>query len=65
MPIVNTNIQAIRDSNFGQFRKGETVVYKIADKDNKRVLELLKEEEQKPAFPWIILGIAFLLLRRK
>jgi hypothetical protein len=79
MPLpVNTNIQAVRDATFGQlgnrpYLSGQTpyrqtVVLKV-DRENdgqgRRVLNLLKEEEPKPAFPWIILGLAFLLLRRK
>ncbi len=60
---VKTNlsgIKAYRDSNYGYLAS-----INRAPVGEKKVIKLMEIEEKKPQFPWLILGIAFLLLRKK
>jgi len=63
MPIVNTQMYRLKDSDYKSLGKKTTNrAMPILDvkKDEKEIEEVVKK-----GFPWILLGIAFFLFRRK
>ena len=66
MPIVNTQMYRLQNSDYQDYQEsGEAKVRRVLTAGRKEEEKEAEEEIVKKSFPWIFLGIAFLLLRKK